>query len=466
MACDVVAYDYLPLLDEMGYVPRNHYAKGAEILEHCRAIATRYGLYELAVFQTTVTSTAWDEQEKLWRIGTDRGDQMKARFVICANGTLSKPKLAKIEGMESFEGHSFHTSRWDYDYTGDDLSKLQDKVVGIIGTGASAVQSIPRLGPAAKELYVFQRTPSSIDIKDDWATDPEWAKRLKPGWQARRRAEALAPPEVSPEKRAKLAVMSRQEKIRRQESANIDYMMRIHRRIEETVEDPQTAEALKPWYRQFCKRPCFHDDYLTTFERDNVTLVDTQGEGVERITERGVVVAGTEYELDCLIFGTGFEVGTDYSRRAGCEIVGRDGLTLAEKWKDGLFTLHGLQTHSFPNLILMGGQQSGVTPNFTELYNEQSHHIAYIIGEAIQRGATTFEASAEAEAAWVRVVEESSYRNEGFAESCTPGYYNNEGRPNEGPGWWGGTYGGGALAFFQLLRDWREKGDLEGLVLK
>ena len=149
VACDVVAYDYLPLLDEMGYVPKDHYAKGSEILAHCQAIATKYGLYELAVFETTVTSTIWDEDEEMWKIETDRGDRMKARFVICANGTLSKPKLAKIDGMDSFSGHSFHTSRWDYEYTGADLSKLDDKVVGIIGTGASAVQAIPRLGAAA-----------------------------------------------------------------------------------------------------------------------------------------------------------------------------------------------------------------------------------------------------------------------------------------------------------------------------
>ena len=186
-----VAYDYLPLLDEMDYVPKDHYAKGPEIFAHCQAIARKYNLYDLAAFQTTVTSTVWDPAEQMWHIATDRGDRMKARFVICANGTLSKPKLSKINGMETFKGHSFHTSRWDYAYTGADLSGLEDKVVGIIGTGASAVQAIPRLGAAAKELYVFQRTPSSIDIRDDRPTDPDWARRLKPGWQQARRAKHM-----------------------------------------------------------------------------------------------------------------------------------------------------------------------------------------------------------------------------------------------------------------------------------
>jgi len=243
VACDVVSYDYLPLLDEMAYVPRNHYAKGDEILAHCQAIARKYALYELAVFETTVTSTTWDEDEEIWLIETNRGDRMKARFVVCANGTLSKPKLAKIEGMETFAGHSFHTSRWDYEYTGEDLSGLGDKVVGIIGTGASAVQCIPRLGANARELYVFQRTPSSVDIKKDWPTDPEWAAKLKPGWQAERRARALAEPQLTVEQQARVAAASKEEKVRKQENANIDFMMRIHQRIEEIVDDRVTAEA-------------------------------------------------------------------------------------------------------------------------------------------------------------------------------------------------------------------------------
>ena len=180
---------------------------------------------------------------------------MKARFVICANGTLSKPKLSKIQGMKSFEGHSFHTSRWDYDYTREDLSGLEDKVVGIIGTGATAVQAIPGLGTSSKELYVFQRTPSSIDIRDDWPTDPNWARKLKPGWQAKRRERAMRGPRLTEEQQAERAAMSREERIRRQENANIDYMMKIHKRIDEVVRDKVTAEALKPWYMFMCKRP-------------------------------------------------------------------------------------------------------------------------------------------------------------------------------------------------------------------
>jgi cation diffusion facilitator CzcD-associated flavoprotein CzcO len=423
VACDVVAYDYLPLLDEMNYVPKNHYAKGREILAHCQAIAKKYDLYRLAVFQTTVTSTTWDEDEEMWHVRTDRGDHMKARFVICANGTLSKPKLSKIAGMEAFAGHSFHTSRWDYDYTGDDLSKLQDKVVGIIGTGASAVQSIPRLGAAAKSLYVFQRTPSSIDIKRDWPTDPEWAKNLKPGWQAKRRARALAGPRLTPEQRARFAAMSREEKVRRQENGNIDAMMRIHRRIDEIVEDPQTAEALKPWYMLMCKRPCFDNDYLPAYNRPTVHLVDTRGEGIREIREEGPVFDGQVYPLDLLIYATGFEVQKTgiYNR-----IRGKGGLELEDKYRDGIRTVVGIHTSGYPNFFIMGGYQASFQFNLTDVLQTQGDHIAGCIAHARSQGYHSIDATAEAEDWWVQEVIANRGKTS-RAKDCTPGYYNFEG---------------------------------------
>src|ERR1700722_8629180 len=338
VACDVVSYDYLPLLDELDYVPRDHYAGGPEIFAHCQAIARKYNLYELAVFQTTVTSTVWNEGEQMWHVATDRGDHMKARFVICADGILTKLKLAKIAGLDLFEGHSFHTSRWDYAYTKPDLSGLADKVVGIIGTGATAVQAVPGLGANAKELYVFQRTPSSIDIRDDWPTDPNWARRLRPGWQAERRERAKAEPfmTLNPEQRAKLDRMSHDEKVRMQENANIEAMMKIHARIDSIVRDKATADALKPWYMLMCKRPCFHNDYLPTFNRPNVHLIDTHGKGINEINEKGPVFKGRQFELDVLIYATGFEV-----QRTGTynQIIGRNGLDINVKYRDGVRTL-------------------------------------------------------------------------------------------------------------------------------
>ena len=441
VACDVVAYDYLPLLDEMDYVPVNHYSRGPEILSHCQSIAKKYDLYELAVFNTTVTSTVWNEEEQLWHIGTNQGDHMKAQFVICANGTLSKPKLSKIEGMDKFTGHSFHTSRWDYDYTGERLENLHDKVVGIIGTGASAVQAVPELGKTAKELYVFQRTPSSIDIRDDWPTDPNWARKLKPGWQAKRRERVLALSEPSPEQKAKMDALPREEKIRRQENANIDYMMRIHKRIEKEVKDPQTAEALKPWYMFMCKRPCFHNEYLPTFNLPNVTLVDTHGKGITEISEKGPVFEGKEYPVDLLIYATGFEV-----QKTGIynSIVGKDGLDLDDKYADGIRTLLGIHTRGFPNLFIMGGYQASFQFNLTDMLQTQGDHIAECIDYVRKHGYQSMDPTYDAEEWWVQEVITHRGKTSRNAE-CTPGYYNFEGESNRRQD---GNYNGGFRTYF------------------
>ncbi len=448
-ACDVVAYDYLPCLDETGYVPSRHYAKAPEIFAYCQLIARKYNLYELAVFQTTVTSTVWDAAEKMWHIGTDRGDHLKAKFVICANGTLAKPKLSKIKGMETFKGHSFHTSGWDYDYCGPDLSRLSDKVVGIIGTGATAVQAIPRLGAAAKELYVFQRTPSSIDIKDDWPTDQEWALKLRPGWQAKRRERARMEARRM-EEGSELRGISREEKIRRQENANIDYMMRIHKRIEEIVKDKATAEALKPWYMFMCKRPCFDNDYLPTFNRPSVHLIDTRGKGITEITEKGPVFEGKQYEVDLLIYATGFEV-----QKTGIynQIRGEGSLDLNDKYRDGIRTLVGIHSHGYPNLFIMGGYQASFQFNLTDMLQSQGDHIAACIDYTRRHGYQTIDATPQAEEWWVQEVIEhrgKTTRN----QDCTPGYYNFEGEFQRRQD---GNYNGGFNRYCTHMEEVRAK---------
>jgi cation diffusion facilitator CzcD-associated flavoprotein CzcO len=447
VACDVVAYDYLPLLDEMNYVPSRHYAEGPEIFAHCQAIARKYDLYDLAVFRTTVTTTVWDEIEQLWVVTTDRGDVMRAKFVICANGTLAKPRLARIAGMEDFTGHSFHTSRWDYEFTGRDLERLSDVRVAIIGTGASAVQIIPNLGAIAKELYVFQRTPSSIDIRDDWETDPEWAASVDDGWQARRRAKIIAKQRAAADQRATLrGGITREEKIRRQENANIDAMMRIHRRIDETVDDPETAASLKPWYMLMCKRPCFHNEYLSTFNRPNVHLVDTHGKGVTEIGPRGPIFDGVEYEVDLLIYATGFEVQQTgiYNR-----IVGEHGLDLYDKYSDGIRTLLGIHSQGFPNRFIMGGYQASFQFNLTDLLQSQGDHIANCIDHARTEGYDTIDVTRESEDWWVQEViahRGKTTRN----QECTPGYYNFEGQENRRQD---GNYNGGFPMYLDHIAD-------------
>jgi cation diffusion facilitator CzcD-associated flavoprotein CzcO len=452
-ACDVPAADYLPLLDEMGYLPSRFYAPGPEIFAHCQAIARRYDLYDLAVFHTTVTSTVWDERAQVWRLGTDRGDELTARFVICANGTLSKPKLSKIAGMETFAGHAFHSSRWDFGYTGDDLSGLSDKVVGIIGTGASAVQIIPRLAKAAKQLYVFQRTPSAIDIRNDRPTDPEWAARQGPGWQQARREKHMRGRPLTPEQEAERAALSREEKVRRQENANIDNMMRIHRRIDEVVQDRKTAEALKPWYMYMCKRPCFDDEYLPAFNRPNVTLVDTHGEGITQIAPEGPTFEDVTYPLDLLIYATGFEVQKTgiYNR-----IVGAGGVDLNRRYEEaGIRTLLGVHSHGFPNLFIMGGYQASFQFNLTFMLQTQGDHIAECIKLAREKGAATIDVKAETEEWWVQEVIAHRGKTSRNAD-CTPGYYNFEGEFNRRQD---GNYNGGFLQYFTHMSTIR--GNLE-----
>jgi cation diffusion facilitator CzcD-associated flavoprotein CzcO len=449
-ACDVSAYDYLPLLDELNHVPKSFFAKGPEIFAHCQAIANKYNLYGLAVFQTTVTSTVWDEKAKLWRVGTDRGDTLSARFVICANGTLSKPKLSKIDGMETFKGHSFHTSRFDYAYCGADLSGLKDKVVGIIGTGASAVQIIPRLGRAAKELYVFQRTPSAIDIRDDIPTDPEWAGSLKPGWQKeriRKHVETTAPGfGLTEEQKLDLAALPREEKIRRQENQNIEHQMRIHARVDEIVTDKATAEALKPWYMHRCKRPCYDDEYLPAFNMPNVHLVDTNGKGVTQINEKGVVFEGREYPVDVLIYATGFEVQVTGIYN---DIRGENGLSLNDKYAEGMRTVFGIHSSGYPNLFIMGGYQASFQFNLTFMLQTQGQHIAECIKYVRAGNYATIDASPETEEWWVQEVIRHRGKTNRNVE-CTPGYYNFEGEPNRRQD---GNYNGGMLQYCNQLAD-------------
>ena len=487
--CDVESYVYLPLLEETGYVPTEKYVHAPEILEHCDRIADHFGLREGAYLSTEVKGMEWDAARSRWVIRTDRGDEIAARYVIMGNGPLHRPKLPGVPGIESFTGHSFHTSRWDYGYTGGsstgDLVRLHDKRVGVIGTGATAVQIVPHLARHAAELYVFQRTPSSIDVRGNRPTDPEWAASLAPGWHRERMENftlltsgGVAEVDlvmdgwtdiigrlISRLRDTEGADLSAQGLARSMELADFEKMEQIRSRVDEIVQDPATAEALKPWYRQFCKRPCFHDEYLQSFNRPNVHLVDTQGRGVERVTGTGVVAAGREYELDCIIYATGFEVGTDYTRRAGYDVVGRDGSTLSAYWSDGMKSLWGMHVRGFPNLLILGHAQGGFTANYPHLLDEAGTHLAHVIRRAEDQDVREIEPTAEAQSEWLDTLAETARDIRGFQESCTPGYYNNEGQPG-GQAFLGSTYGKGPMAFFRILAEWRENGEFSGLELR
>ncbi|MEM7097174.1 MAG: NAD(P)/FAD-dependent oxidoreductase [Pseudomonadota bacterium] len=515
-SCDIESYVYLPMLEQTGFVPKQKYTDAPETLEYCRVLADTYGLDEISLMQTEVISTEWNEEQGHWLVMTNRQDCLKARFVIHSNGPLNRPKLPAIKGINKYKGHTFHTSRWDYAYTGGDshgnLDRLGDKRVAIIGTGATAVQCVPHLGAGAKELYVFQRTPSSINVRNNQSTDPDWIGTQEPGWQHKRRTNFESLMTGAPVKEdlvsdgwteafrllfgqlrehapSKLKIAGwaasglftkamyqqgikqyltdkaseHMDLQRRLELADFAQMEKIRARADEVVQDAETAEALKPYYRQFCKRPCFHDEYLKTYNLPNVTLVDTDGRGVDEFTEKGVVFDGREYEVDCIIFATGFEVGTDYSRRAGYSIVGVDGLTVSEKWADGLSTMHGLHSRGFPNCFFFGPAQSGFTATYTFSLDENSIHTAYILSELKKRGIKRLEATQQAEDAWVQTIIEKARMTEEFQKSCTPGYYNNEGHVNVQPQ--NNTYGAGPIEFFEVMKKWRDKNTLEGLEL-
>ncbi|WP_405581586.1 flavin-containing monooxygenase [Streptomyces sp. NBC_01092] len=480
--CDIESYIYLPLLEELGHVPRWKYAPGEEIREHARAVARHFGLYDHACFQTQVTELRWDDAESEWIVGTDRGDRMRARYVIVSSGTLSEAKLPGIPGIETFRGHTFHTSRWDYDYTGGDanggLTGLADKRVALIGTGATAIQVVPHLGADAQRVYVFQRTPSSVDVRGNRPTDPQWAKSLEPGWQRRRRENFLkvvtgvrADEDLVDDAWTSTARLQEkliptnayadvpaEERELAYEIADFQKMNELRARVEATVEDAETAERLKPWYRYMCKRPTFSDSYLQTFNRPGVTLVDTADtHGVERITENAVVVGDREYEVDCIIFATGFEVGVSGVLSGRLPVYGRGGADLLRTWMSGgPRTLHGFYSRGFPNLFHLGPLQNASAVNYVHILDEQAAHVAEVVAEARRRQARHVEPTTESQDAWVATIRRKAADLYPFQAECTPGYYNNEGRPRERSE----SYGDGPVAFHELLRRWRSEGGL------
>ena len=506
--CDTAAMIYLPLLEETGYIPSEKYVRGPEILEHCERIANHYDLYDKALFHTEVHSLEWQEAQQVWRIKTSRGDDFTAKYLGMGTGPLHVAKLPGIPGIESFTGKSFHTSRWDYEYTGGDahgapMDKLTDKRVAVIGTGATGVQCIPQLAKTAKELFVFQRTPSSVDERRNHAIDDNWIKaNAKPGWQKRWMdnfvenmgggipSEDLVDDgwtEISrsirekmlngtPPWLARLVLRTRKvfgaspsqrstDRVRAAfEEADLEKMEQIRARVDAEVKDDETAQNLKAWYSQLCKRPCFSDEYLPAFNSPNTTLVDTDGNGVERIDETGLVANGTHYEVDCIVYASGFEYGANFQLKSGFDLTGRNGQRLSEHWANGLRTLHGLHMHGFPNAFMIQmNQGANMASNIPHNIVDHAATVAQVVSHAEANGFASVEPTAEAEAAWVELILTNQGSLIGSTE-CTPGFWNNEGQ-----GWsqefrQAQGHPGGAQGYFKHIQAWREAGDFEGLV--
>lgn len=486
--CDTASMIYMPLLEETGHMPTEKYAHAPEILEQCQRIGKQYGLYEGALFHTEVEDLSWDEDKGHWLVKTNRGDAFTATYIGLGTGPLHVPKLPGLEGIETFKGHSFHTSRWDYDYTGGDpkgalMEKLRDKRVAIIGTGATSVQAVPHLAKTCKELYVVQRTPSSVDVRANKPIDPDWFRGIATqGWQQRwlenftaNQAGGTADEDLvqdgwtdlSRRIREKIQDLPADERsavnmLAAYEDSDFEKMEEIRNRIDSIVGDEGTAQDLKAWYRQLCKRPCFHDEYLQAFNTPGTQLVDTDGKGVEKITEKGVVVAGVEYEVDCIIYASGFEVGTALARRSGFDPKGRDGLKLSEYWAEGMRSKHGIHVHGFPNAFFVQPTQgANLISNIPHNLTESGKTIGKIIAHAGETKTTRVEVAKEAEDAWLALLMTAGARMTGGPD-CTPGYYNNEGQPLTA-GWIGVGYPAGASAYFEYLAKWRDAGDYDGL---
>ena len=480
-ACDVESYVYLPLLEDTGYMPTEKYAKAPEIFAYCQLLGRTFDLYRGALFQTEVEDMRWDESKKRWDVMTSRSDVLSAKFIVIAGGVLHKAKLPGIPGIETYAGRAFHTSRWDYSYTGGSsqalMEKLADKRVGIIGTGATAVQVVPKLAEAAKELFVFQRTAACVGVRNNKPTDPEWFKSLKPGWQAERtrnftQAVTGAQPAVDliDDEWTKMNWVDTRKLPENDEEAleleRIDFenMERVRQRIADVITDPATAELMMPWYSQSCKRPCFHDEYLPAFNRPNVHLVDTDGKGVNEINESGVIVNGVEYPVDLLIFASGFEVTTGYTHRLGFDPKGRDGVSLSEAWAEGPATLHGVLSNGFPNMFMISTVQGAQATNFVHSITEAAQHVAFLIEQCVKGDIATIEPETAAQENWFETLFAQLWGIARYNATCTPGYLNSEGggdmRSARAIAWMTSV-----LGFAEYVENWRQQGDLAGLVL-
>lgn len=488
--CDVESYIYMPFIEQINRMPSEKYSRGREIFAHCQNVAAHYGLYEKALLQTRLTSATWDDVAGRWIIKTDRNDTVRARFVCAGTGVLSRPKLPGIPGIEKFKGHSFHTSRWDYAYTGGDetgdLHGLADKRVAVIGTGASGIQVIPYVGEYAKQLYVFQRTPSSIDVRNNRPTDPEWVKSLQPGWQKHRianfdaimlglteeedlvndrwtdvwrRLQVWQTNDADPDNPVDPAELL--------QMADYSKMEELRARVDEIVQDSETAEALKPWYNIFCKRPGYSDEYLQTYNRPNVKLVDTQGRGPDEINETGLIFDGVQYDVDCIIYASGFEFSQPTYDAGGYELIGRNGADPRNKLGKQVRTLHGIYTRGFPNFFVIGSmKQAAITVNFPHVLGEQAEHVARVIKLCKDNDIAVMEVSDAAEDRWDEIVRSKAIDRKQFERECTPSYLNREGRPDEERTFFDGIYGGGPFEYIAVCKEWRDSGFMQDMEIR
>jgi len=519
--CDVEGYCYVPFLEETGYRPRHRYSYGHEIRSQIERSADHFGIR--GQFCTRIDSKIWDENKKLWIVTMTRtiGDPsmsetftVTSEFVIIAGGPFRFPKIPKLPGWNEFyrKKYAFHSARWDYNYTGGtqekpDLVKLRGKRVAIIGTGATAIQIVPELAKWAEHVYVVQRTPSYVGVRNQTETDPEhWANITREkGWQEKRRitfdayvsnSEGYGPDVIDDgwthtpagsgflgSKSKIVALNEVEEHIKELHELDFPRTELLRKRVDEIVEDEGTAEKLKAWYGSWCKRPSFHDEYLQAFNKPNVTLIDTDGKGLDGFTENGVLFKGIEYEIDALILATGFTFGMslDPSEKLAATIKGRNGLSMKDYWHSAdSGTLLGVALPGFPNVFSYFGRGSGATWNFTSVVETQAALITSIMKQAQKQAGpgqrVVIEASKEGESQYGQEV---AKRTTWFSvmPTCTPGYFNGEGAAafegqvpkteeqlvNEGKKM---AWGTGPMDYKEMTEDYAARGDLKGFTIE
>ncbi len=420
--CDVESMEYSYQFDEalqQEWEWTERYAPQPEILKYANHVADRFELRPHFKFDTSVTSATYDEASNLWLVKTDKGDEVAARYCIMATGCLSSTNLPDFEGLDDFKGDWYHTGLWPKE--GVDFS---GKRVAVVGTGSSAIQSIPVIASQAEHLTVFQRTANFSVPAHNGPLSPKFVEQIKDNYAAfreqnsktfaafggrwtRHQDSVQAADDELRQKRfdetwAKggFQFMSAFGDLGENEENNKFAADYVRNKIREIVKDSETAELLCPDQVIGCKRLCVDTGYFETFNQDHVDLVSVKEHPIERLTEKGLITGGTEYEFDIIVFATGFDAMT--GTLLAMDIRGRNGLTLKEKWAAGPRTYLGLQTHGFPNLFTISGP--GSPSVLTNMVVSIQQHVNWIMGcirHMNFNDMNFIEANLEAEDQWV-----------------------------------------------------------------
>jgi cation diffusion facilitator CzcD-associated flavoprotein CzcO len=417
--CDIESLEYSYQFSEelqQEWEWSERYATQPEILRYIEHVADRFDLRRDVQLDTRVRAAHWDEAADRWKIETERGE-VGARFLIMATGCLSSANVPDFPGRDSFAGPTYHTGRWPHD--GVDFTGQR---VAVIGTGSSAIQSIPLIAEQAAHLTVFQRTPSYSIPAHNAPLAPEIVRRVKSDYAGFRQHNAAQPfgadfpPNPVFAYHVDAAERERVYEERWQQgglgfitafgdllfdhTANATAAEFVRGKIHEIVRDPVVAEKLSPKQVIGCKRLCVDTGYYATFNRPNVTLVDVSETPIEAITPRGVRVAGTEYEVDAIVFATGFDAMT--GALLAVDIRGAGGRTLRDKWAEGPRTYLGVGTAGFPNLFIITGPGSpSVLANMVPAVEQHAHWIADCLAYLREHGIARIDAQPAAEDAWV-----------------------------------------------------------------